>query len=54
MTTITIHNVSEKLVGQRSEVIERIRRRNETLPMTKENHVQAWIEASREHVILIT
>ena len=54
MAAITIRNVSEKLVCQRSEVIERIRRRNETLPLEKESHVQSWIEASRDHVILLT
>ena len=54
MAAITIRNVSEKLACQRSEVIERILRRNETLPLEKESHVQSWIEASRNHVMLIT
>lgn len=33
--------------GQRSEVIARIRRRNETLPVEKEIHIQQWKDAGR-------
>jgi plasmid stability protein len=38
--------------GKRSDVIERIRLRNETLPLEKESHVQTWIEASRDHRVI--
>jgi len=38
--------------GKRSELIERIRRRNETLPLEKESHVQSWIDASRDQRVI--
>jgi plasmid stability protein len=33
--------------GNRLEVIARIRRRNETLPIEQESHVQAWQDTGR-------
>jgi hypothetical protein len=33
--------------GKRVEVIARIRRRNETLPLEQESHVQSWKDAGR-------